>query len=112
MLTLTRFGRFPRRTLFVAIENSNLICGSGVRSKPQRLHHRIVERHSHLRDLHIFPRRIHAVRQQHNKKLPVGIDIDRSPRKSRVSVGMWPIEMPAEAAFARHNPTKRPRAIR
>src|SRR5579859_4650940 len=70
----------PNRTWKV-----NLVCRSGVRSQPQRLDHRIMQRGPHFGDLHIFACRIHAIRQQHNKQLPVGVDVNRSPCKSCVS---------------------------
>ena len=81
-------------------------------SKPQRLHHRIMQCRTNLLNLCIFPRRVHAVRQQHHKKLPIRINPNRSAGKSRVPKAVRRKIMPARPALGRHRPAERPGAVR
>src|SRR6267378_8840 len=85
-----------------------LLRGRRGRRKPLRLHHRVMQRHTHLLNLGVFARRVYAVRQQHHKKLPVRIDPDRSPGKSRVPKAMRRKIMPARSALGRHSPAQGP----
>jgi len=75
----------------------------------QRLHHCIMQRWTHLLNLCILPRRVHAIRQQHHKQLPVRIDPDRSAGKSGMPEAVRRKIMPARAALGRHRPAQRPR---
>src|SRR6266851_2557720 len=65
-----------------------------------------MERRSHLLNLRILPGRMHAVRQQHHKKLPVRINPDRSAGKSRMPKTVRRKIMPARSALGRHCPAQ------
>ncbi len=77
--------------------------------KPQRLHHRVMQRHARGLNLGILPRRMHAIAQQHHEKLPVRINPDRSACKSGVPKAVPRKIVPARSAFGRHRPAQRPR---
>src|SRR6266567_6672751 len=99
-----------RRKIFSSGSGGVLVRRHRCGRQSQCLHHRIVQRRTHLLDLRIFPRRVHAIRQQHHKKLPVRIDPDRSARESRVPKTVCGKIVPARSAFGRHRPAERPRA--
>src|SRR5580704_4152329 len=71
-----------------------------------------MQRGPNLGDFVIFSRGIHTIRQENNEKLPVGINPDRSSRKTSVPETMCRKVVPARATFGRHHPTERARSAR
>ena len=79
------------------------------RGQSQRLHHGVVQIPPHLLNLLILPRRMHAIRQEHDKQLPVRIDPDGGSGESRVPESVRREKMTARPALGRHRPAQRPR---
>lgn len=80
------------------------------RGESQRLHHGVVQIAPHLLNLLILARRIQAIRQEHHKELPVGIDPDRSSRESGVAEAVRGKIVSAQSTRRRHGPAERARS--
>lgn len=64
---------------------------------------------AHFLNPGVLPRGVYAVRQKHDKQLPVRINPDRSARKSGMPKAVRRKIMSARSAFGRHRPAQRSR---
>ncbi len=82
-------------------------CGCG---ESECLHYCVVQIAPHLLNLLILARRVYAIRQEHHKQLPVGIDPDGCPREPGVPEAVSGKILSAQSARCRHGPAKRTRS--